>query len=92
MAITRRLWRAAVTMELDGTTIQSVEFIGFVKPADDPDNPGMDMPEKQVHKTFTAATLSELTATQKQAVVDFIDKAVKPGWTRTAPINPGPAI
>lgn len=90
MAITRRLWRATVTMEPDGSTIESVEFIGYVKPADDPDNPGMEMPEKQVHKRFTAGTLSELTATQKQAVVDFIDKAAKPGWARTAPINPGP--
>ena len=91
MPITRRLWRAIITMEDDGSTIQSVEFIGFMKPADDPDNPGMEMPEKQVHKTFTRETLAEMTATQRQAVVDFIDKGVKPAWTRTAPINPGPS-
>lgn len=90
MAITRRLWRAIITMEDDGSTIQSVEFIGFVKPSDDPDNPGMEMPEKQVHKTFTRETLSEMTATQRQAVLDFISKGVKPAWTRTEPINPGP--
>ena len=101
MAFTRRRWR--ITNELnDAGELISTEIIYYDKPADDADNPDIDMPEVQRHLTIDHTdstpreapeprgkrTAGDLTAAQRTGIKTGITAALN-ALERCHPLNPG---